>query len=64
MIIDRDLKRPEIFRLAGSEYTVVVPNTDGWLPSESMGVRFRVVQGPPPRLSVEDALDPSMTTLI
>jgi Uma2 family endonuclease len=64
VVIDRDRKRPEVHRLVGSEYLVVSPDADGWLRSEAMNVRFRLVQGQPPRLSIEDAVDPAITTVI
>jgi hypothetical protein len=57
IVIDRDTKRPEIYRLAGSRYVALQQDADGWLRSETMTVRFRAVDGQPPRLRIEDALD-------
>ena len=57
IVINRDNKRPEVFRLAGSQYVALQQNADGWLRSETMNVRFRAIEGPPPKLRIEDALD-------
>ena len=57
IVIDRDSKRPEVYRLAGSQYVALQPDSDGWLRSETMLVRFRVVTGPPARLAIEDVAD-------
>ncbi|HEX2340126.1 MAG TPA: Uma2 family endonuclease [Vicinamibacterales bacterium] len=54
IVIDRDSKRPEIHRLAGSQYVALQQDPDGWLRSETMRVRFGVVAGSPPRLAIED----------
>jgi Uma2 family endonuclease len=54
VILDRDSKRPEGYRLAGSQYVALQQDPDGWLRSETMLVRFAVVAGTPPRLAVED----------
>jgi Uma2 family endonuclease len=62
VIIDRDSKRPEVFRLAGSQYLAVAPDREGWVPSECLGVRFRADEGQ--RLLVEDVQDPSLRTQI
>jgi Uma2 family endonuclease len=59
IVIDRDTKRTEIFRLAGSQYVLLQTDRDGWLLAETMRVRFRHVDAAPPRLVVEDAVDPS-----
>lgn len=57
VIIDRDSKRPELYRLAGAQHVVLQQDADGWLRSETMAVRFTVVAGPPPRLAIEDVTD-------
>ena len=57
VVIDRDTKRPEIYRLAGSQYVTLQQDADGWLRAETMRVRFRAVDGPPLRLRIEDVLD-------
>jgi Uma2 family endonuclease len=59
VVIDRDTKRPEIFRLAGAQFVALQPDGDGWLGSETMAVRFRALSSSPPRLRIEDMLDPS-----
>jgi Uma2 family endonuclease len=64
VVIDRDSKRPEVYRLADSQYAALQPDTDGWLRSETMMMRFRVVQGPPARLTIEDLADTSARAVI
>ena len=59
-MIDRDTKRPEIFRLVGSQYVALQADPDGWLLADTMRVRFRAVDGTPARLAIEDAIDPSV----
>lgn len=59
-MIDRDAKRPEVFRLAGAQYVAVASEADGWVPSECLGVRLRVSTDTPPRLAIEDRKDPSL----
>ena len=59
IVVDRDSKRPEIYRLAGPQYVALQKDDDGWLRSEAMMVRFRVITGPPPRLAIEDPADPA-----
>jgi Uma2 family endonuclease len=54
IVIDRDTRRPEIHRLAGAQYVALQPDRDGWLGSETMGVRLAQRGGTPPRLVVED----------
>ena len=56
LVIDRDTKKPGVFRLVGRQYQAVAQKLEGWIPSESLGVRFRVVGGP--RLALEDLTDP------
>lgn len=57
-------KRPELSRLAGSEYVAVTPDEDGSLLSKTLGMRFGYEPGPPPRLAVEDATDSKNRTVI
>jgi Uma2 family endonuclease len=59
IVINRDTKQPEIYRLAGSHHVALQQDADGWLRSEVMHVRIRAVEGSPPRLRIEDALDPA-----
>lgn len=56
IIIDRDTKKPEIFRLAGSQYVAVAVDREGWLGSETLRVRLR--RSPDsPVLAIEDVDD-------
>jgi Uma2 family endonuclease len=59
IVIDRDTKRPEVFRLAGPQYVALQADREGWLLAETLQVRFRS-DGTPPSLQVEDAIDPSV----
>jgi Uma2 family endonuclease len=54
VMIDRDTKHPELYRLAGSQYVALQSDDRGWLRSEVMGVRFRSSQDATRRLVVED----------
>lgn len=40
IVIDRDTKQTEIFRLAGSRYVELQRDPEGWLTSETLAVRF------------------------
>ena len=64
VVIPRDEKRPEIYRLAGRQYIAVTPDVHGFLLAETMGVSFGHDPGPPPRLRVRDAVDPAHGTSI
>jgi len=57
IVIDRDSKRPEIYRLAGPQYVALQVDAAGWLRSETMAVRFRLLESTPPRLHVQDVID-------
>lgn len=59
IVCHRDSKEPQVFRLTGSQYLAVQGDPDGWLVSPALGVRFRRVDGPRPRLRIEDLADPS-----
>jgi Uma2 family endonuclease len=59
IVIDRDSKRPELYRLAGSQYVALQEDEHGLLRSEAMNVRFGCVGGEKPRLVVADALEPT-----
>jgi len=59
IVIDRDSKRPELYRLAGSQYVALQEDDQGWLRSEAMNVRFGRIAGEKPRLAVEDVRDPT-----
>jgi Uma2 family endonuclease len=57
IVVDRDTKQPDIFRLAGTQYVAVQADREGWLRSDVLNVRFtRTTSG---RLLIEDANDPS-----
>lgn len=64
VVIPRDLKKPELHRLAGAQYVLVSPDADGMLPCQTMAVRFGHEPGPKPRLVVEDAAEPAHRVLI
>lgn len=57
IVVDRDTKKPEVFRLAGSRYVAVAPDREGWVLSETLRVRMRQIAGDRPRLVVEDLDD-------
>ncbi len=59
VVIDRDTKVPEIFRLAGSRMVAAVADREGWVVSERLRVRMRASAGEPRRLVVEDVDDPT-----
>jgi Uma2 family endonuclease len=63
IVVPRDAKRPELYRLAGSQYVALAPDRDGLLLSEALGVRFGHEPGPPPRLLVEDAATPARAAI-
>jgi len=63
-VLDRDSKKPEVYRLAGSQYLAIAPDREGWVVSEVMRVRFRLIPGDVPRLAVEDLDDPRTAALI
>jgi Uma2 family endonuclease len=61
IVIDRDNKRPEIYRLAGPQYVAVQADRDGWLVSDALDVRFGRSEDDPSRVTliVEDLHDAS-----
>jgi len=59
IVVDRDTKKPEVYRLAGGQYLAVAADRDGWVLSEVLGVRFRVLAVTPPRLEMEELGEPS-----
>lgn len=59
IVCDRDTKRIEIMRLAGSQFVALQPDPDGWLTPTVLGFRFRRQEAMPPRLRIEDARDPA-----
>ena len=58
IVVQRDTKEIEIYRLTGHEYVAVFRDPHGWLRSEVLQVRF--THGNPDRLIIED-LDDSST---
>jgi Uma2 family endonuclease len=56
IVIDRDSKKPELFRRAGSSFVEVAADREGWLASETLRVRLRLVVGAK-TLALEDADD-------
>jgi Uma2 family endonuclease len=64
IVINRDTKQPEIYRLAGNEFVVLQANALGWLRAETMNMRFRRIDARPPRLRIEDAIDPAVSAEI
>lgn len=60
VVIGRDTKSPELYRLAGKEYSRVPFDRNGWLVSEVLGVRMRLSPATPPLLVVEDASSPDV----
>ena len=64
VVIPRDAKTPELYRLAGAQYVAVTPDANGWLLAQTMGVRLGHVSGPPPLVLVVDASHPNTSTSI
>jgi Uma2 family endonuclease len=62
IVIQRDTKQPEIYRLAGSQYVAVQADADGWLRSEALKVRFAHLD--PDCVVIEDVDDPTIRTNI
>jgi Uma2 family endonuclease len=60
VIILRDEKAPELFRLAGDQYVAVVADAKGLLLSEALAVRFGCLPRTSARLVLEDAADPAI----
>lgn len=56
IVIERDTKRVELFRLAGSQYVAVQPDAEGGLVADTLRVRFARRDTTPPRLLVSDAI--------
>ena len=62
VVVDRDTKRPEVYRLAGSQLVPLQPEADGWLRAETMTVRFRVAEGRSV-LQIEDVFDSTVVEI-
>ena len=63
IVCHRDTKHTEVFRLAGSQYLVVQRDPAGWVASDVLGVRFRVVEAVPARLRIDDLVDSSFVEI-
>ena len=62
IVVQRDTKEVEVFRLAGPQYVALQADSDRWLRSDVLGVRFaRTDAG---RLLIEDTGDSSVRTEI
>jgi Uma2 family endonuclease len=59
IIVLRDARQTEVYRLAGAQYLAVAADRDGWVTSEILRVRFRVVSGGQPGLRVESLDEPA-----
>lgn len=64
VVIDRDTKKPEAYRLAGAQYLAIAADREGWVTAEVPGLRLRLVEGKPLKVAVEDLKDPSARTEI
>ena len=62
IVIHRDDKKTEIYRLAGSQYVAVQTDADGWLRSEVLRVRF--AHHDSDHVLIEDVDDPTVRTNI
>ena len=58
IVVDRDTKQLEIYRLVGSQYVADQMDSGKWLRSEVLQVRFTTTE--PAHLVVEDLDDPSV----
>jgi Uma2 family endonuclease len=67
VVIDRDTKRVELFRLAGAQFVAATPDLEGWVLVEALAVRIKTGahEGKPVVLvrdeatgAVEDTRDP------
>jgi Uma2 family endonuclease len=64
IVVDRDTKRVEVYRLSGSRHVLLQPDAEGWLGATTMQVRFRTLEKQPPMVRLEDALDAGHATEI
>lgn len=62
IVIDRDSKRVEIFRLVDADYRLLSADAEGWLRSERLGVRFKGTEAL--NLLVQDLREPQQATEI
>jgi Uma2 family endonuclease len=59
IVIDRDTRRTEIYRLAGPQYAAIQADRNGSVASEVLAVRFTPPHGDSTYLLVDDLRDPS-----
>lgn len=59
VVLHRDTKEAEIFKLAGAQYVAIQRDREGSVVAETLDVRFFRVDGAPPRLRIEDLTDRS-----
>lgn len=62
IIVDRDTKKPDLFRLAGMQYVALAADREGWVLSETLRVRFRQTTGH--SLEIQDLDDSALRTAI
>jgi Uma2 family endonuclease len=60
IVVARDSKKPEIYRLAGKQYLAVAADASGFVTSEALGLRLRLLPEKPPQLVIEDIDDPTI----
>lgn len=63
VLIDRDTKRPEVYRLAGSSYVSVSADREGWVTAETLRLRLRQLPGTTSLIAL-DLDDPETRTEI
>lgn len=54
IVVDRDSKEPQVFRLVGAQYAAARPDPEGWLHSEVLRIRLLHGPGNPAHLRIED----------
>lgn len=59
VVIDRDTKKPEVYRLAGPQYLAIAADREGWVTSETLRARFRLLAGEKPLVALQDLDEPS-----
>jgi Uma2 family endonuclease len=59
LVVDRDSKQPELYRLAGKEYHAVSSDADGWLALKTFPIALRL--GREAKLEVQDRAAPERT---
>lgn len=68
IVIDRNSKRPDVFRLrgagSGTDYATIRPDADGWVLAQTMDVSFRWVQAGTSAVELRDERAPGASTRI